>query len=410
MTPPGPHRVIVGEPLPDPPPGRSYRHGVRNHNPYAHHRRYDVPQLRGTFGVDDLDRKPAPVKICAVVDRYPPLQNAGAEWMLHHLFRDSVRRGHSVIVVTATPEAYTLDGVLVVPHRELHDIAPQADVHVGHLMWTREAVETAATYQRPLIYLVHNNAQLWHWKLTGENITIGVWNSRWIGADSGARWPGQGVVIRPPVLIDDYALTRDPWSATYATLVNPSKEKGVDLFYALADRPPARRYLAVEGAYGDQQKPGHQHPNVAWQDQTGNMRDDVYARTRVLLMPSWFESWGRAAVEAMCSGIPVIANPTEGLLEALGTAGIFIDRTDVAGWQQMLSMLDDEDVYRERSAAAYQRASELTLTAHQDFDTWNDVVETCGAINPAVSMSVGPIHHDDAPSAPAPPSQVSSPA
>jgi len=400
---PGPHRVIVGEPPAEPSPAAPRRYGrlVRNHDPFAHHRRYDVPQLPGGRLEDGQERRPQ-VNILACVDRYPPIQNAGAEWMLHHLLRDSVRRGHRAIVVTATPDAYTLEGVRVVPHRDLHELAPQADVMVGHLMWTREAVETAALYQRPLVYLVHNDAQLHHWKLTPDNLTIAVANSRWIGASSVAKWEqARGAVglVRPPVLIDDYALARDPWTAPFVTLSNPTKEKGAEVFYTLARRPPARRYLTVEGAYGEQTRPNHTTPNVTWQPQTGDMLNDVYAHTRVLLVPSWYESWGRVATEAMCSGIPVIANPTDGLVEALGTAGIFVDRTDIDGWQAVLSMLDDEDYYRRVSLASYQRASELTLQAQGDLNEWNRILETCGALNPS-TMTAPPI---------AEPAQVASP-
>ena len=41
-------------------------------------------------------------------------------------------------------------------------------------------------------------------------------------------------------------------------------------------------------------------------------------------MPSQEETWGRVAIEAISSGIPVIANPTEGLREALDYCGIYI--------------------------------------------------------------------------------------
>ncbi|MFE4971343.1 glycosyltransferase [Kitasatospora sp. NPDC056651] len=57
------------------------------------------------------------------------------------------------------------------------------------------------------------------------------------------------------------------------------------------------------------------------------MRERVYARSRVVLMPSSHESWGRVGVEAFASGIPVIAHPTPGLAECLGHAGIYVPGT-----------------------------------------------------------------------------------
>lgn len=40
-------------------------------------------------------------------------------------------------------------------------------------------------------------------------------------------------------------------------------------------------------------------------------------------MPSVYESWGRTATEAACSGIPVLCSDTWGLRENLGDYGIY---------------------------------------------------------------------------------------
>jgi len=56
-------------------------------------------------------------------------------------------------------------------------------------------------------------------------------------------------------------------------------------------------------------------------------------------MPSEYESWGRVGVEAMASGIPVIAHPTPGLQESLGDAGVFVDRNDIDGWERAIRRL-----------------------------------------------------------------------
>jgi glycosyltransferase involved in cell wall biosynthesis len=91
-------------------------------------------------------------------------------------------------------------------------------------------------------------------------------------------------------------------------------------------------------------------------------------------MPSAHESWGRVGVEAMTSGIPVIAAPTAGLKESLGDAGVFCDRDDLDAWEQALRRLLDGRRWKAASRKAKARAAELDPAA--DLDRWCHEVET----------------------------------
>ena len=87
-------------------------------------------------------------------------------------------------------------------------------------------------------------------------------------------------------------------------------------------------------------------------------------------MPSDYESWGMVGVEAMHSGIPVIAHPTPGLRESLADAGTFIDRGDVDAWEAAIRRLyDDEDAF----TRARKRAGELDPV--DELDAWVTAVE-----------------------------------
>lgn len=372
-----------------------YRQAVRPHNPYTPSSRtpHRVPQLPAP--VDDVEAHPGPVHVVAIVDRYPPLVNAGGESMLAALLEPLAARGDRVSVVTHTPEQYKRHGVDVYPRSDRDRLVPQADVVVGHLMWTREAVEQAARHGKPLVYLVHNHRQLRHWSLTPDNVTVLAVNSDELARnvqtprrrgrpDSWSRgldtWDGPSITVRPPVRLAAWHRTDDPAGRTHVTLVNVQPAKGSGLFYALAARPNRRRWLAVEGGYGNQVRPTAANPGVEWQPQTADMAGDVYARTRVLLMPSDYESWGMAAVEAMASGIPVIAHPTAGLRESLADGAVFLDRDDVDAWGAELERLDDPGYYADRAAAGLHRALQLDLQAEADLSVWQQAISAAATV------------------------------
>jgi glycosyltransferase involved in cell wall biosynthesis len=293
------------------------------------------------------------VKVAALVHMMPPWHLAGAEVMLHTLLRGLVERGHECRVVARdAPEAWMLDGVTIHPLRDLppRDLFDWADVGVTHLDMTRPAIEAAG--RTPLVHLVHNHVQLSTNGVTPRTCALAVFNSHWLA--ERVPWAGESTVIHPPVDCRDYATT--PGGAV--TLVNLQPAKGVDVFYRLADEFPDVDFLGVVGAYGDQVARRHL-PNVLIHPTTGRMRN-VYARTRVLLMPSHYESFGRCAVEAACSGIPTIAAPTPGLQEALGAAGTYARPDAPREWAEALQrLLSDPSAYEERSAAARARSAEL---------------------------------------------------
>jgi glycosyltransferase involved in cell wall biosynthesis len=129
------------------------------------------------------------------------------------------------------------------------------------------------------------------------------------------------------------------------------------------------RFLGVKGGWGLQ--PIYARANVRVLQKTPRMAK-VYGQTRILLMPSAQETFGLVGVEAMTCGIPVIAHPTPGLHESLSTAGIFVDRTDVAGWIAEIERLTDPTEWANASAAALLRAEELA--AGDDRDRFADAI------------------------------------
>jgi glycosyltransferase involved in cell wall biosynthesis len=119
------------------------------------------------------------------------------------------------------------------------------------------------------------------------------------------------------------------------TFVNPSYQKGVTLFYRIAEimnqTLPTARFFVVESrmSLADvEEKSGLPFSGLRNIRSIGLQTDmaDVYSRTSILLMPSvWHESGGRTAIEALSLGIPIVSSNHGGLPEHLGAGATRID-------------------------------------------------------------------------------------
>lgn len=339
------------------------------------------------------------MRVLAMTHAYLPGHNAGAETMLHGMLRALVAAGHQVDMNLSvqTGDPYEIDGVTVHPRQDKKvslDRLLDSDVVVAHLANTPPAAALGKWNRKPVVILSHNNFRA-NYKATmapqGE-VSLLVVNSQWMAEDF-REWVGRQKPRRigpmPEVIIHHPVVDPDEHATTpgdRVALVNMSKEfpapdghvtgKGGELFRRLAEQMPDTKFLGVTGSYGPQQDmSGLPNVDVLAQVPNGEMRDRVWSRTRVLLMPSSYESWGRAATEALCSGIPVIAHPTPGLTENLGDAGIFVDRNDTDGYERELRRLADPDEYAKARAAALARTAEHELDRVEDEARWVEAVE-----------------------------------
>lgn len=285
------------------------------------------------------------MKVGALVHMYPPMHNAGAEHMLHAILSEMVRGGIDCAVTVEltsggrySGDPYVLDGVQV----GTRDVLAGCDVLLTHLDRTPEAETFALANGIPLAQIMHNHQR----PGLAKHCQLAVYNSHWIAAEYPTRGCSHSVVMHPPV-----------WPATYrvqpgdsVTLVNLSRAKGAPLFYELAAAMPDTHFLGVRGAYGSQVEPRRLANLEVLPTQT-DMRV-VYQRTRVLVMPSTYESYGRCAIEAAVSGIPTVANGTPGLREALGGAGTFPEHLDLNRWRQAIrGVLENWDAKSEAASA-----------------------------------------------------------
>lgn len=295
-----------------------------------------------------------------LIHMYPPKHNAGAEWMAHAIntYLTQMKRGQVTVVVNDT-DVGTFEGVRLLKRSDgaaVREAVSTSSVLLSHLDMEASAVKTAALCRKPLVLVVHNSfrrnyLEKFKKRLPG-NLYV-IYNSSWI--QNVYRAIGlPSIVVYPPVDAEAYATAS---SREYVTLVNLSRDKGGAVFERVAARMPEVKFLGVRGAYEEQIVPRLE--NVTVVDNTPNIRG-IYARTDIVLMPSKYESWGRVAVEAMASGIPVVAHPTIGLKESCGDAGIYCDRNEPERWVHEIRRLKtDRAHYERKSAECRRRAREL---------------------------------------------------
>jgi len=157
------------------------------------------------------------------------------------------------------------------------------------------------------------------------------------------------------------------------TLINANALKGLPLFLELAKKYPARKFLAVRPYYNVIKVPEN-IPNIEWM----NIQDDirtVLAKTRILVAPSLYESWGRVSFEAMYNGIPVLyskpmdrASPyarpsgsTEGMQEWIGDSQMGCDYGTFEEWTTAIETLDDPEEYARYSKQAYDKTYGMNI-------------------------------------------------
>lgn len=342
------------------------------------------------------------MRILAVCQRswYRVGPSGGAETMAHDLVSHLVAQGWeaSAVFLGKRPQSpVVVDGVKVYVRRsfeDFNDLVREADVIITHLGGTPMAKRAGKLYGKPVVQLVHNTngftvgflgsgcdyaiynadwVKQYHEDAISQKV-IQVWESKHMAkfkVRETEAWPS--MVVHPPVLDD--TVNRNP-NGEHITLVNLTPNKGPDVFYALAERNPDLKFMGVVGGYDENHQVIKQLPNVTIHPHTSNQAE-FYSKTKVLLCPSIYESYGRVGIEAAQYGIPTVASPTPGLVESLCGSGEFADREDIEGWNDRLhTILDNYSVYsdfahrrylslREQSAVELDRfAEEMMKVGH----------------------------------------------
>lgn len=311
------------------------------------------------------------MKVAAFLYAYPPDRVAGADLMARDLLQALVAAGHEVRVFTTEMVPSQMRDGIMVERRLRFRRTGGWDTVYAHPDLGGEAPTMARRLGVPYVAVVHNTSPRTGRWLAQFPPDLIVWNAH---ATRDAHSGEGGIVCRSPLRVEDHEVDA---TGDMITLVNLNRAKGVDTFYALARAMPDQRFLGVRGGWGVQ-RDIDRPPNVEVVGPLPHHRmREVWERTRVLMMPSEAESWGRVALEAACSGIPTIAHPTPGLLEALGEAGVYADRGSPGQWVEAVRRLGNPAVFAARSRKVRERAREVEEVTRGDVEGF---VSTVGSL------------------------------
>ncbi len=323
------------------------------------------------------------MKVLIFANKMPDLCGA----FLHDidLATELVRRGHSVVFLTMRIPPTGVNGDTYRGFRYLHHSADSTYLESSQLWICPHAPIlpdvrrlNSRGYNRPIVATCHYDGN--YTMITRNSGTEWVEMLCFINGIMEANyrknispWPRQIVrteAVRPIMHRNQIEIT-EPFEGDCITLINANENKGVHQFLELAKRMPDRKFLGVRPYYGNMTTPLPLGGNIEWVPFSDDIRT-ILRRTRILLVPSYYESFGRVAVEAMINGIPVLySKPSknspypggsmEGMQSWIKDAAIQCDRDKPEEWMSAIESLDDEDTYSEWSVKSKEHIESMNL-------------------------------------------------
>ena len=299
------------------------------------------------------------MKIVCIFPSYANKQLAGSEIGAHVINKFLVEQGHQVTVFCDTIHETDFEGVRLLPNNtNRHSLEIRSCDWVFTMFeWSNRAATIAQKYHKPCAVFFHTITKysfLNNKHRFGDKLHV-IYNSNDMKAKMN--YNHKSHVLYPPVTGDVVRESDD--KAEYVTLINLNLNKGGDFLLQLADLMPEVKFLGVQGGYMEQIM-DLSKPNIRYVEKTNNIKL-VYELTKVLIVPSGYESWGRVAHEAMMNGIPVLSTDGSGISELIGKDGIYCERCLPAQWaREIRKLLYDNNHYKKRQEIGYKRANELS--------------------------------------------------
>jgi len=198
-----------------------------------------------------------------------------------------------------------------------------------------------------------------------------VANSKWTASVAEKITGVKPEVIYPS--IDPIELIPDDWKPNdILFMARGVPSKGIDLFLEVAAALPEHDFVVCGNHPESVIDQINEMPNVEFKGWVG--RKFIFKTTKLVLVPSRIEPFGRLPIEAGCVGIPSIVSNVGGLPEAVGPHGVCIDPYDTKGWIVFVKMImEKNDVWEDLSDNAKEHSKQFTMDLI--FNRLDDVVK-----------------------------------
>jgi hypothetical protein len=306
-----------------------------------------------------------PKTIVLLADTFLPGSYAGSEISAYETLKYLRSRGHNILIFIQKPKAEEYDGFKIYKYNTDDDFCRTnllaADCVLFQMKDSAVSFKIIQDRKKPIFIMIHmGNSYQWVLSQKMSFPVFIVYNSRM--TQDSLPTIHDNMVMLPYVDTQQFYTLRDLTVRNNTVcLVNCNKNKGSQQFYEIAEKMPHVQFIAVKGGYGEQDIKTPKPENVTYVENQTDIKK-VFKDVGILLMPSKNETWGRTAVEAMASGIPVIHSESAGLTESIGGAGILCQRNDIDAWCKGIQRILENPSFRDKLRNnGYRRVKEIEI-------------------------------------------------
>lgn len=337
-------------------------------SPFYKKQEYTKPTVK-PLNIKDIDihiksKTENPKNIVVLIGSFLPITVAGSEMSSYETIKYLRSRGHSIIIFVDKYKVNEYDGFKIYKYDQNDPFCiselEKCDIILFSLSEDPKNFELVSKVNKPTFLFIHIITE-YHWILA-HKVTFPlyiIYNSHM--TQDNILTIHDNMRMIPYVNINQFKpLSSLTIHNNVVCLINCNPNKGADMFNTLAKRMSDVQFLGVKGGYSEQIT-DNSIANLTYMETQSDIRV-VFKQIGILLMPSKNETWGRTAVEAMASGVPVIHSESAGLVECMGGAGICCNRYDKDEWEAAIRRILGDPAYREHLRQnGFRRVKEIEI-------------------------------------------------